>query len=80
MTPRPEIGPACASGGDAGCEICRDEAFPAEVLEVLPGGRSARLQVGSDEIEAALDLLPDARPGDRVLVQLGLAIARIEET
>lgn len=80
MRPDPaEIGARCGTDGEAGCAICRDEAQVAEIVELLDGGGSARVRSDGLEFEAALDLLADVRPGDRVLVHLGFALSRLEE-
>lgn len=50
------------------------------VLRVMDEGRTARvLRADGDETDVALDLLEQVGAGDRVIVHLGFAIARIRE-
>jgi hypothetical protein len=54
------------------CVTCSDEGRPGVVLD---DGR-VRTDAGAEPVD--LTLVPDARPGDRVLVHAGLAIARLD--
>jgi len=72
-----------------GCLTCGDVAVAARVVEV--DGRDALVTVGGEpELDAlvtvggepervALDLVPDATPGDLLLCHAGIALERIEE-
>lgn len=73
------LGARCGTEGDAGCEICRDEAVIAQVVALLDDGVSAQVRADGREFEVAVDLVENVRPGDRLLVHLGVAIARLEE-
>jgi len=70
--PRP---PSCVPGPAGSCSICGDEGLEGEVVSVDPG--RVRLARGVEEV--ALDLVEDVRPGDRVVVHLGFAIAKVRE-
>ncbi|MFN2398212.1 MAG: HypC/HybG/HupF family hydrogenase formation chaperone [Gemmatimonadaceae bacterium] len=72
-----------------GCSVCGDEAFPARVLEVRSGPRSARVMSlatrtaaactsPDTELEAALDLVDGIAVGDVVLVHQGFVIGRVD--
>lgn len=72
-----------------GCAVCGDEAFPARVLEVRPGPRSARVILlatksedactsADTELEAALDLVDGVAVGDVVLVHQGFVIGLVD--
>lgn len=65
-------------GPDPACGLCGDVALEAEVLAVADGGASARVRAGGCEMEIATDLVEPVRSGDRLLVHLGFAIARLE--
>ena len=52
-------------------------AVPMQVVSV--DGTVARVSVGGIEKEVALDLTPDAVPGDYVIVHAGFAIQRLTE-
>jgi len=54
-------------------------AIPYKVLEVKENQR-AEIKVAGSRREISLELLPEVKAGDWVLVNLGMAIARIEET
>jgi hydrogenase maturation factor len=51
------------------------------VLEVreAPHGRVGRVSVRGARVEVALDLVPDAGPGDAVLVHAGVALALVRD-
>lgn len=76
MTAQPQ--PSAARPADDGpaCAICGDAAVEAEVLEPRDGGAALVCAEGY-ELEIATDLVGPVAPGDRVLVHLGFAIARI---
>ncbi len=42
-------------------------------------GRSGRLSVRGAQVEVALDLVPEARPGDSVLVHAGVALSLLRD-
>lgn len=53
-------------------------AIPMEVIEVKDGGM-ARVSAMGAERDVALDLTPQAQPGDYVLVHAGFAIEVVDE-
>ena len=48
-------------------------------VEESAAGRCGRVSVRGARVEIALDLVPDAQPGDCVLVHAGVAIARLSD-
>jgi len=56
-------------------------AIPGKILEAADIGTSriAKVQFGGVNRQVYLDLVPEAQPGDYVLVHVGFAISRIEE-
>ena len=59
------------------CLTCGDVAVAARVIEIRD---LEALVVGSAGQErVAIDLVPDARPGDELLCHAGIALGRIEE-
>lgn len=66
------------AAGDS-CSICGDEGLLGEVLAVGDGGAIARVRLDRGIEEVALELLEDVKPGDRVVVHLGFAIARVQD-
>ena len=56
-------------------------AVVGEVVELRegPAGLDGRVSVRGALVEVAFDLLPDARVGDIVLFQAGVALARLQE-
>jgi hydrogenase maturation factor len=59
------------------CLTCSDDAIAARVVSVE--GLEAVIAAGSDTERVALDLVPDARPGDVLLCHAGIALERLEE-
>lgn len=59
------------------CPTCSDEAVAARVRSVE--GLEAVIALGAEVERVALDLVPDARPGDLLLCHAGIALARLEE-
>jgi len=57
------------------CQCCSDEAVPAKVLALLPGGMAAVDLNGAIE-EVSIELIESA-PGDIVMVHARVAIARV---
>lgn len=55
-------------------------AIPGRILETVErnGSRTARVQFGGITREAYLDFVPEAQPGDYVLVHVGFAISRVD--
>lgn len=74
--------PACVPDEAGSCSICADEGRIGEVVSVEGEGLGAvgRVLLGGAEEEVALDLLDRVRPGERIVVHLGFAIARVEES
>ena len=58
------------------CLTCSDEAVEAVVAEV-DGATAVVLVEGSTE-RVAIDLVPDAAPGDVLLCHAGIALERVE--
>jgi len=56
-------------------------AVPGKSLEATNLGisRIAKVEFGGVTRQVSLDFVPDARPGDFVLVHVGFAISRVEE-
>jgi len=59
------------------CLTCADEAVAARVRSVE--GLEAVIAVDEDTERVAIDLVPDARPGDLLLCHAGIALERLEE-
>jgi hydrogenase maturation factor len=62
---------------DGSCHLCGDEAVAGRVLVVDAESRTATVAFADGAATVALDLV-DAGVGDRLLVHLGFAIARLE--
>jgi hydrogenase maturation factor len=58
------------------CLTCSDEAVAARVRSV--DGLEAVVAVGAETERVAIDLVPDARPGDVLLCHAGIALERLE--
>lgn len=58
------------------CVTCGDVALPARVVEVT--GMQALVAAGDETQRVAIDLVPDARPGELLLCHAGVALERIE--
>ena len=56
-------------------------AIPGKVIETFTHGpiRMARVQFGGITRDACLEYVPDAVPGDYVLVHVGFAISKVDE-
>lgn len=58
-------------------------AIPGKInsIETLYNGtvRMAKVSFGGIIKEASLEMLPDAQPGDYVLVHVGVAISKVDE-
>jgi hydrogenase expression/formation protein HypC len=54
-------------------------AIPGMILEAeeLNGSRTARVQFGGIVRQVSLDFVPEAGPGDYVIVHTGFAISRV---
>jgi hydrogenase maturation factor len=59
------------------CLTCGDVAVTARVAEIR--GSEARVVVGGGTERVAIDLVPDARPGDLLLCHAGIALERVAE-
>ena len=62
-----------------GCTTCGDMAVPVRVLAIAGSTAKVEDRLGKRG-EVATDFVPDARPGDILLVHMGVAIGRVEET
>ena len=56
-------------------------AIPGKILEAteIDGLRLGRVQFGGVTRQAYLDYVPDAQPGDYVMVHVGFAISKVDE-
>ena len=56
-------------------------AVPGKILEATDDGitRIAKVEFGGAIRQVSLDFVPEAQPGDFVLVHVGFALSRIEE-
>lgn len=88
MSPRPDgrlgMPPACVPEDDATCSICGDEGLVGEVIEAPARAGSGRVALEGPEGEiqerrVAFDLLPEVAAGDRVVIHMGFAIARLRD-
>ena len=57
------------------CITCSDEAVEAVVVST--DGVEALVRTGEGEERVAIDLVPDAAPGDVLLCHAGLALERV---
>ena len=55
--------------------------YAARVLALSEGphGRVGRVSVRGAQLEVAMDLVPEAAPGDTVLVHAGVALSRMRD-
>ena len=58
------------------CITCADDAVTAVVVALGEG--DAVVDAAGRQEHVALDLVPDAEPGDTLLCHAGIALARIE--
>lgn len=58
------------------CRTCSDEAVAAAVVSV--DGQEAVVDVAGEHQRVAIDLVPDAGPGDLLLCHAGIALERLE--
>ena len=61
------------------CSTCSDEALPARVVRVSPGGGIAIAEMDGREMEIEISLVDDVRPGSWLLVHGGVALERLTE-
>ena len=56
-------------------------AIPGKILEAteIGGLRLGRIQFGGVTRQAYLDYVPEAQPGDYVMVHVGFAISKVDE-
>ena len=59
------------------CLTCSDEAVEAEVVAI--SGCDETVLVAGEREDVAIDLVPDAAPGDILLCHAGIALERIEQ-
>ena len=77
-TPQPSLASVCVLDESGACSVCGDTALVGEVLEV-PGRSVARVRLSDGVREVNTDLLEGVKAGERVVVHLGFAIARVRE-
>lgn len=65
--------------GRLDCLTCADEAVTARVRTVN-GLEAVVVAAGASSERVAIDLVPDARPGELLLCHAGIALERVEET
>lgn len=70
--------PVCAPGPAGHCSVCGDEAVAVRVLAVDCATDTARVVGPLEADTVALDLVEDVMVGDRLMVHMGFAIARME--
>jgi hydrogenase maturation factor len=58
------------------CVTCSDEAVEARV--VATDGAEATVRIDGTDERVAIDLVPDAAPGDLLLCHAGIALERLE--
>ena len=63
--------------GPERCVTCADEAVAVRVERVE--GLEAVVALGPQAERVAIDLVPDARPGDVLLCHAGIALERVVE-
>lgn len=71
--------PLCTPGPAGHCSVCGDEAVAVRVLAVDRASDTARVEGPVDADTVALDLVENVVVGDRLMVHMGFAIARVEE-
>ena len=56
--------------------------IPGKILEIRTQGdmRAARVQFGGIVRQVSLDFVPEAGPGDYVMVHVGFALSRVDAT
>ena len=54
-------------------------AVPLKLLEISTDRRDGTVALGGSTIRVGLELVPDAKPGDFVLVHAGMAIEVVQE-
>ena len=56
-------------------------AIPGQIVdsEVIDGNRVGRVRFGGITRQAFLDFVPEAQPGDYVIVHVGFAISKVNE-
>jgi hydrogenase expression/formation protein HypC len=56
-------------------------AIPGQIVdaEVIDGNRVGRVRFGGIVRQAFLDFVPEAQPGDYVIVHVGFAISKVDE-
>lgn len=64
------------SVGAERCLTCSDDAVAAVVIAVR--GTTAVVRAGGEEEAVAIDLVPDAAPGELLLCHAGIALQRLE--
>jgi len=56
-------------------------AIPGQIVgaEVIDGNRVGRVRFGGITRQVFLDFVPEAQPGDYVIVHVGFAISKVDE-
>lgn len=71
--------PVCTPGPTGHCSVCGDEAVVVRVVAVDRASDTARVEGSLEADTVALDLVEDVTVGDRLMVHMGFAIARMED-
>ncbi len=69
---------ACDPETDGTCSICGDEGLEGRVIEA-GGSRALVRYADGATAEVETDLVDEVRAGDRLVVHLGFAIAKVRE-
>lgn len=70
---------AAACGPDGVCITCSDEGVPMTVVSLLDPGLALCEGEEGGRRDVLIGLVPDAAPGDRLLVHAGTALLRQED-
>ncbi len=62
-----------------GCSTCGDVGIPVRVLRFVEDRQALCEDRTGQQAEVATDFTPEARPGDVLVVHMGIAITRVKE-
>ena len=54
-------------------------AKPLKIIEIDRAGSTAKVEIGGGEMQIGIELVPEANPGDFVLVHAGMAIELLQD-